>query len=62
MPVLELVATVIAVIAPICSAAYVVGRVRAELEGLRSDVDDAHASAQHAHQRIDHLYDMRITP
>lgn len=46
----SIVAAVLAILSPICSAAYVVGRVRAELAGLRRDVD-------RAHERIDGVQD-----
>lgn len=40
--VLQTALQVLAIATPVCSAAYVVGRVRAELAGLRRDVDKAH--------------------
>lgn len=47
---LQLVVAGVGVASSICSAAYVVGKVRAELAGLRRDVD-------RAHERIDRVAD-----
>lgn len=50
LEVLQLVGAALAVLSPICSAAYVIGKVRAELAGLRRDVD-------RAHERVDRVSD-----
>jgi hypothetical protein len=48
--ILETIAAGLGILTSICSAGYVVGMVRAELKGLRRDMN-------RAHQRIDNVED-----